>query len=227
VEFDGFSEGINAGTTYYPGRIHSIWRKEITELKLRVAFASLFPFFVVGKDQFASLSKNIKLTIVDGIIGQVLAKRASWKKIQHGLVAKEAGISEGAFDQVKPSEQASIIEDWVMGVAVMSDFENNPIIRKVEALESELSGHIQSTRVDPRWFPEITATEASERAREISQVIYHGAKVTLKTRYGNIERTIMLPNFAAPYLGYGPRLAMEIAQLLAMDYLKAEIRGKM
>jgi hypothetical protein len=32
----------------------------------------------------------------------------------------------------------------------------------------------------------------------------------------------MLPNFKAPWFGYGPRLAMEIAELLTMDRLKHE-----
>lgn len=78
VEFDGLCDGFNVGTDYHPTQPNPYdsggWRKTITELKLRVARGSLFPFFVVGYDYFRDVSADIRLTIVDGLIGSVLER---------------------------------------------------------------------------------------------------------------------------------------------------------
>lgn len=37
VDFDGLGQGFNLGSQYYSNRKVSFWRREITELKLRVA----------------------------------------------------------------------------------------------------------------------------------------------------------------------------------------------
>ncbi|MEO8399829.1 MAG: hypothetical protein ABI550_08465, partial [Ignavibacteriaceae bacterium] len=97
IEFDGLQQGFNVGTKYiinnnerYRG---DIWRREITELKLKVAHGSLFPFFVLGSKHFECLSKQYKLTIVDGIIGEVFTNKAFRKRVNLGFNTTEVGYS--------------------------------------------------------------------------------------------------------------------------------------
>jgi hypothetical protein len=54
IEFDGLQDGFNIGTTYRTrdGACGNPSRRALMELKLRVAHGSLFPFLVLGSDQF-------------------------------------------------------------------------------------------------------------------------------------------------------------------------------
>ena len=103
IEFDGLQQGYNVGTSYHPlyktKRTSPEWRKEIIELKLRVANSNLFPFFVVSSQHFRNVSKDTKITIVDGIIGYVLANKAVQKKISLGFKPEEIGYSEDEFSE--------------------------------------------------------------------------------------------------------------------------------
>jgi hypothetical protein len=86
IEFDGMNEGFNVGTQYHMPKSDvcipkdNIWRKTITELKLRVAHSYGFPFFVLGSEHLKDLTPQIHLSIVDGIIGEVLSTKAARKK---------------------------------------------------------------------------------------------------------------------------------------------------
>jgi len=76
IEFDGLQEGFSVGTVYHAREVIpslSVWRREITELKLKVAMGSLFPFFVVGSREFGDIHPDAKLTTMDAVIGEVLA----------------------------------------------------------------------------------------------------------------------------------------------------------
>src|SRR5689334_21732019 len=85
IEFDGLQQGFNVGPKYYPNsdpQSLNPWRQQITELKLRVATLSHFPFFIVASTHFAKLSPTTELTIVDGIIGEVLAAKTFHHRFQ-------------------------------------------------------------------------------------------------------------------------------------------------
>lgn len=122
IEFDGWQEGYNVGATYYPQQIpeystsFSPWRQEITELKLRVALGSRFPFFVVGSKYFNDISPETKLTIVDGIIGDVITGQAVNEQIRKGFDPEEVGISQEEFDGFSDEEQHEIIQNWVLDI---------------------------------------------------------------------------------------------------------------
>ena len=222
IEFDGLQQGFNVGTAYYPNEIPeqlNPWRREITELKLRVAFGSLFPYFVVGSRYFADISSDVELTIVDGIIGEVLANRAVQARVGEGFDPNEVGYSQDEFDSLPEWEQREIIQDWLWGIEVEAEMEHNPISRKRAELQSALG--VTSWSVEYMTYPSVDYTRAlRNRGESLNSAVLHGAKVILHTpSYGDIEGEAWLPNFKA--IGYtGLGLCENVAALLALDRLK-------
>ena len=87
IDFDGLLDGFNVGTAYHPQEQPNPWREQIMALKLKVAHGSIFPYFVVGSDYFSDLGDTVKLTLVDAIIGEVLAGRSAAEKFANRPLA--------------------------------------------------------------------------------------------------------------------------------------------
>ena len=166
IEFDGLYDGVNIGQDYFPSRDpRGKWRQRITKLKLAVAKASGVPFFVVGNEHFRDLSPEVKLTIVDGIIGDVLANRAKDERFGAGFDPEEIGHSHEDFENLSREEQSDIVQDWAMGVAVEAELTHNPIRRA----EADLSCSLKIARwgCEYKHFPEVVAEPGTlERAKE-------------------------------------------------------------
>jgi len=95
VDFDGMQRGVNIGREYRPGTEEDDqWRSKIMNLKLRVAHGSFFPYFIVASDHFADISPRLRLTIVDGVIGEVLAKQAARSRLSRPIEVADMGLSE-------------------------------------------------------------------------------------------------------------------------------------
>lgn len=219
IDFDGFQDGYNVGTKYHFETAPDGWKEIIYDLKLKVAHGSLFPYFVVGSKEFAELSSDIRLTIVDGIIGEVLSKKASSAKFAETFNPEEIGFTQAEFDECDPGTQHELIQDWVIGVEVEMDFEHNPICRKAAELSRELgiSGH-SFQYIDPPGVSK--ATSISERARLLDTALYKGAKVSIDSKdHGKIEASVTLPNFKTPFFS-GLGLVEEIALVLALQKMK-------
>jgi hypothetical protein len=59
-----------------------------------------------------------------------------------------------------------------------------------------------------------------ERVDALKAVLYHGATVALHTHeYGDVQATVMLPNFRVPGFGSSLGLAEEIAKIMCLDRL--------
>ena len=225
IEFDGLQEGFNLGTKYHTHFPSNQWRQEITEFKLKVAHNSLFPFFVVGSRHFADFSDDLRLTIVDGIIGEVLAKRATHDRFAKGFSPEDAGYSQTDFDSLNELEQNDIVQDWALGVEVTAECEHNPITTKCFGLTRELDIHSYGSRF--LEYPKAPGTENMKaRAKALKDATLLGAECTVKTPdLGEVKRTCWLPNFNTPYFT-GLGLMEEIAQLTALDWIKRQRDAK-
>ena len=221
IEFDGLQEGFNIGREYRTELPSEPWRQEITELKLKVAHGSLFPYFVVGSRHFAAFSQDIRLTIVDGIIGEVLAKRAAHERFAKGFSPEDAGYEQGDFDNLHQSEQHDIVQDWVLGVEVQAECEHNPVTVKCYDLQRELGIYGHATRYVE--YPEAPGIEnMKERIKALKDATLVGAECVVKTPdLGDVKRTCWLPNFKTPYFT-GLGLMEEMAQLIALDWIKRQ-----
>jgi hypothetical protein len=138
IEFDGVGEGFSRGTTYCPTREVSDARKRMLDLKLRVAHASATPFLIVGTQEFAPLGSRCNLAVIDGIIGRILSGRARQCKFAVEFRPEMAGFGRDTFENGTQQEQHLIIEDYALGVEVMSEMENDPLELEISRRERKL-----------------------------------------------------------------------------------------
>jgi hypothetical protein len=224
IEFDGLYDGVNIGPDYFPSRnTRGNWRRKIMKLKIAVAQKSQFPFFVVGSEHFSDLSPELKFTIVDGIIGDVLAHKAFQEKIASGFDPEEMGYTPEDFSGFTSEDKHRIVQDWVTGIEVQSEMDNNPIRRLAAKLAHALDAVFS---FEGKYFPELQGEPATiERAKEMEAALYVGAFVsTHTTDFGELSETVMLPNFKSCGFGFGFGLASTIAELVCLSRL-AKMRG--
>lgn len=211
IDFDGLQEGVNIGTSYYPSRDDSDWRRVVMNLKLRVAHGSLFPYFIVAAEYFRELSSTLRLTIIDGIIGEVLANAAAHERFAC-FVPEEVGITTDDFNALKYYEQQEYVEIWADGVEVTTRYEHNPIYKVCGELQEKM-----------RIFPSLQFLTFPHVAGSDRQALYKGARISIDSpKYGRTEQTLMLPDFQSPGYGIGLSLAAEIATLIALDRLRRQ-----
>ncbi|MBW4647843.1 MAG: hypothetical protein KME06_03965 [Kastovskya adunca ATA6-11-RM4] len=208
IDFDGLGQGYNLGSQYSSKRKVSFWRKEITELKLRVAHGSLFPYFVVGSRYFKDIGEDLKLTIIDGIIGAVLSQIKFDRRFHESPFPEGAGWSQEDYENLSSQEQYEIFKRWAIDLEVDTELDNNPIVREIIRLSWKVDAWSHS--IHHMCLPSLG----------IQEKVLLGAKVTIHSKaFGDIEEQAYLPNFKVPRFSAGC-LAEQIARLLALDKLK-------
>jgi len=218
IEFDGLQGGFNVGTEYRTrdGAYDRKGRRALLELKLRVAHGSLFPLFILCSDQFRGLSDAVRLTIADGLIGEVMAGRAKYERIHSGFDPTEYGMSQEEFDHLSPIQQTEIIEDWVIGIEVESDYAHNPIFTKVAELSERLG--VTGYRT----------TFLNDEDRDPDEWVWVESGVEGP---GGVSASakLCLPNFRTPFCFFTVHIAEEIARLLALEKLRKQTtrRGRL
>lgn len=209
IEFDGLLQGFNVGTNYIisEGKPEKKGRKEFLELKLRVAHGSLFPYFILGSEQFKGISGSVYLTIADALIGEVLSTQERINGINSGFSPSEYGFTEEEFDNFDEERKRGIIEDWCFNIEIEADYNNNPIFQKVADLmrETKSSGH--------------RITFLNENERDSRLWTWVECEVT-NLKHGNASAKVYLPNFNTPSCYFITHIAIEIAQLLALSQIK-------
>lgn len=236
IEFDGMQKGFNTGIEYHPTSAFipytgpDDWRQQIMELKLKVAFGSFFPFFVVGYREFDYLASDVELTIVDGIIGEVLATRSARERIVN-FDPEALGLSDEEFDELQPWEQQELIQDWVISIEAEAELEHNPVDRqrwltkagtRAYRVEFLSDPDLDEVAPLPQWRNTLDIDREALRARSeaFGNVRRIGAKVTLHTNdIGDVSAVAWVPNFQSfGFSGYS--LVEDIAYILASE--KAE-----
>ena len=174
VDFDGMLEGFSTGSDYHKSKSHpSLDEKKEKgridgfQLKLRIAHDSGFPLFIVGSKEFYNLSINVRLTLVDGIIGEVLAAKAfvenrSNCKLDIEDFFGKTGLSWNSYDEfisAYEDEDGEIIveydevgkwiwRDWKCYLKREINLEVNPLEAKVKELRDSLAEFIISNKSD-------------------------------------------------------------------------------
>jgi hypothetical protein len=229
IEFDGIKDGFNVGPEYRFEGPPDPWRELITGLKLKVAHGSAFPYFVVGYDHFKDLSDDIQLTMVDGIIGEVLTNLETHHRIGQGFDPEEVGWTQGDFENLPPDEQHEVIQDWVIGVEVEAEMKNNPISIKLAELERKVPLHCACTWLS---YPNADNAKSLEERRRLldnavskgcrctlngGTIIENGKVIDLPCRCGPIRVTVWLPNFKTPGCGSMLSLVENLSKLVALE----------
>jgi hypothetical protein len=123
IDFDGLNQGFNIGTSYLAGAGATPWRKAIFELKLRAAHLCQFPYAIVRSAQFRFLPGDARLTVIDGLIGAVLASiktREDWHKVDLKKALPE-------LEAMPAKQQSEAIQDLLLQVETAAQLENCPI----------------------------------------------------------------------------------------------------
>lgn len=199
IEFDGMQQGFNIGNKYHCNNNKNNLRKKSFELKLKIAHSLSFPFVIVNSTDFQYLSNDIKLCIVDGIIGQVISHQVFESEIKQVFEPQKYGITTDEFAQLVPKEQQYFIEKDCLYIEVDAYLKNNPVFQKASELHKSLG------------YPSYSL----KPVKEINFEIYHGRKCTVNLiEYGTVESEVILPKLNVPKVSIGT-LVDETSRLLA------------
>jgi hypothetical protein len=230
IDFDGLQDGFSVGTEYrFRGNESCPYRCQWTEVKLKVAHGSLFPYFVVGYHEFKDFG-DLQLTMVDGVIGEVLAGMQVYRQSQEGFQPEAYGLTQEQFDALDPDRQALYQQDWFDGIHVEADMSHNPISIKIHEMQEKLH-YIANHKW--LWHPQPDpAVTGPERQRLLNKASYcvcccwlHSESTIKQADINNmgenafVTATVWLPNFCGPFLGMPSMLAEKLSSLLA--YYKA------
>jgi hypothetical protein len=222
IEFDGMQDRFNIGAKYRAADPTNPWRDMIMSLKLKVAHGSLFPYFVVGSDQFRDISEAVQLCVVDAIIGSVLAGQALTTRTATFTPA-DVGMTTQEFEALAPGEQDELVQDWLIGMEADADATYNPIFAAKHDLWRNLSRRFGTVRHTIRYLYQPAIDEAEtplNRARLMDKAVLIGSECTVTTvQFGAATKTVWLPNFNTPsFSPYG--FLDELAELVTLDAVR-------
>jgi len=217
IEFDGMCRGYSRLGKYV--QIHNApdvpMRKEKLELKLKVADTFEYPFFIVSYPEKNPIGEELHLTIVDGIIGQCLAK----KETKH-LIKEKLELEKECLEALPPDELDIVFQYIVTDAEVDADFLHDPIVLKTAEYSSKLmksgfeSGfHIEYLRHplddSEEWPPTI-----DNWVTKILTTDMLGCRITLHFPLKEFEEEVWVRNFWNPHAAPG-LIAENLARLLA------------
>lgn len=198
IEFDGVHQGTNVGDRYVAPFGSDPWRRQITELKLRIAHASAFPYFVMASSQFEVMDADDKLAIVDCVIGSVLADGYMEERFKQGFDPAEVGMSDEEFEKLPYAEQEEIVEDWAIGIEVESKFKKNPLFEITYALREKLGVRKMGWKYLDTPLMAKTA-DPFERAKLFNTSPLIGCQAYVELPSGSrMTGTVWVPNFQTP-----------------------------
>jgi hypothetical protein len=224
VEFDGICHGFSRRGRYValrPAPSNDPRRGWKLDVKLRVATEADYPLLVVSYHEKNPLSQEIHLTILDGMIGRVLAKREFSRRLQPLVDAHAADLSEAS-----PADADDYVQDLAIGLEVELDLQWNPIARaaaekSMELLTRGLSSSHQLSFLDPPGIPDAPffgepgfAEAIKRRAAALQRSAWVGCRFTYTTTFGDVSEEAWVRN--VEHAGVSPLgLAEDISGLLA------------
>ena len=219
IDFDGWGGGFDRAGEYVqveatPDRN----RKAKFDFKLRYAKTNDFPYHIIASEEFRALDDGLELTVVDGIIGSVIAKKSF-------LERAPAFLEEHAdeIEHIPCADQSDYIQDLATSLEVDCDVEHNPIIHKTfEVMDRvrEIAGSMPScsgyrTFEEPalptfEWPPWEHLEAFQRRAEALHRVEWWGCIAILEdTPVGEVSEVVKVRNVA-----HSMTLVNEIGELM-------------
>lgn len=232
IDFDGLGGGFDRDGEYVqveatPDR----FRKSKFDIKLRFSQQNCFPYHIVSSEEFRFLGDGIELTVVDGIIGSIIAK-------EHFLDLAPSFLEEHTEEiETQPHwYKSEFIQDLLMGLEVDCDVEHSRIFRKkceiMDQVRSLAGAH--SYPQEYRWFEEPECPNVDwppwenpaafqRRVEAMKRVEFWGCIVTISdTPVGKVSARVRVRDVA-----HSLSLVMEIGELLAWSKLLRLLRGRL
>lgn len=226
IEFDGLCNGYNRESEYIQIRQDPLRKKKL-QLKLEIASRYKFPFFIVSYEEKKYISEKIYLTIIDGIIGQTIAKMNFVREVNRYL-NKEKDL----IDSLNDYDRNEYFQDIAISAEVFLELKWDPIARAASELEAVLFQRNIAFKMSykPLSKPELPDFKdffdiegLKKRIKAMADIEWHGYEAICETIKGKAVETAWVRNFenrwASPMI-----IAKNIAELLAL-YKAAEING--
>ncbi len=226
IEFDGLSHGYNRGGEYIQ-IVKDQLRKKKLELKLKIAMEHRFPFYIISYDEKTYLLEKIHLAVVDGIIGETIAKMKFRDKINEYLED-----SKDTLNSMSEYERYEYIQDLVTLAEIELELTWNPISKKAAEIEGVLinKGIISGLSSKHLSIPELPEIKnifdiegIKQRQKVWKDIKWHGCEVSCETPKGKVTEQAWVRNFegmlASPLI-----IVQNIAELLAF-YKAATLNG--
>lgn len=219
IEFDGLGKGHSREGVYLQKEpTPDPHRKLKLDLKLKVAQKEEYPFFVVSFEESKPLHEDVGLTVVDGIIGQVLAKQELRESLQT--------LYDDYRDEIEslhPSLQHEYVQDLVLDAEVQAELRWDPIAEQASKYEYEAfeKGIVKSFKTEylndpqlPDGDPFVDFSVMEKRIAAMKNAVRVGCRIIADTPKVAIIETVWLRNFEDS--GVSPlHIAVNIAELLA------------
>lgn len=182
IEFDGLAGGFSRRGRYVPapGSKH-LNRARKFDLKLRVADEVRYPLVVVSSDERRLLGQGTELTIVDGIVGQVLARREF-----HREVLKRYEEARPVLAGMNSHEEHEFVQDLGLDVETECEMAWDPLDRAATAALGELLRHGLSGGYSTEFLdePGTPLHPIEDRIHALTQATRVGCRVTIHTPRG-------------------------------------------
>ena len=226
IEFDGMCRGYSRLGKYV--QIHNSpdvpMRKQKMDLKLQVAETFGYPFFIVSYNEKNPIGEDLHLTIVDGIIGQCLAKKDT-----KTLIEEELERQREYLDALPPDELQMVFQDIVISSEVEAEFLHDPIVNKTAEYSTKLRKsdialpgfsyeYLQHPEPPSLSGEYPNADELRARIESINKADQVGCRYTLNFRQKDFEETVWVRNIRGFYVS-PTSIAHNLSELLA--YKKA------
>lgn len=200
IEFDGLGKGHSRQGEYIQQEpTLDPHRKLKLDLKLKVAQKEKYPFFVVSFEESKPVHEDVGLTVVDGIIGQVLARQELQESLRT-LYDKQ----KDHIESLHPSLQYEYVQDLVWDAEIQAELRWDPIAEQASRYECEafergiIRGYKTEYLSDPRLpdgdpFADFSVME--KRISVIKNAVRVGCRIVADTPKVAIIETVWLRNF--------------------------------
>ena len=231
VEFDGMCRGFNRAGQFvqvHPDR-RDPNRKWKLDFKLRLCREVNYPFFVVSYQEKNPIGEDTTLAVVDGLIGQVPARRYVDSTI--GKVVEE---HREFMEALPPDELQKYFQDLIIDTEVQAELKWDPLANKAADLQQEAyeKGLVKGMSFrslsdpDPLRDPDLPVYKSGDlralkrRIEAFNRVQRIGCEVKVRTPKGEFSETAWVRNFDEPWV-VPEQIAENIATILLLKDLLA------
>ncbi len=114
IEYDGLQEGFSAGKHYLPSKTsgdkNRNWKMSF---KLAVADTFDFLYIVLGSRHFEDIEDNLKISIVDTLIGEWLAYQILMEDAEQDFSPQKINLSNRQYQSLSKGEREMYKEQWI------------------------------------------------------------------------------------------------------------------
>lgn len=202
IEFDGIGGGFSNNGVYLPGDgyVNSM-RKIKLDFKLKCAAKVDYPLFVVSYEEAEALDQDDTLTILDGIIGQVLAKKEFFRRLNdmndyyHDKLAEASSLDDDELKQ-------EVMQDLATSCEVEAELTMDPIARKAadygELCHGMGVGSYSMKYLSDPELPDFSGIDDLEglkaRIEAIKHTVRAGCHIVIDVPGQKIEKTVWVRN---------------------------------